>query len=248
MSQGSKKIIILHSVDSTNNYAMGMVKKGTASNGNTVFAMEQTRGKGRRGKRWDTAVGENITMSIVAEMQWLPVSQQFQLSVAVALACHDFFSRQTSESVRIKWPNDIFINDSKAGGILIENLIQGPLWQWSVIGLGMNINQVQFEAYGLSPVSLKQITGKKYDVLQMAEELRNLVWKRIDDLKKNNFLKMLEEYNGKLYAKDRLVMLKKQNIVFQTTITGVSASGQLITQDVMERKFNFDEVEFKGVV
>jgi BirA family biotin operon repressor/biotin-[acetyl-CoA-carboxylase] ligase len=248
MSQGSKKIIILHSVDSTNNYAMGMVKKGTASNGNTVFAMEQTRGKGRRGKRWDTIVGENITMSIVEEMQWLPVSQQFQLSVAVALACHDFFSRHTSESVRIKWPNDIFINDSKAGGILIESLIQGPLWQWSVIGLGMNINQVQFEAYGLSPVSLKQITGKKYDVLQMAEELRNLVWKRIDDLKKNNFLKMLEEYNGKLYAKDRLVMLKKQNIVFQTTITGVSASGQLITQDVMERKFNFDEVEFKGVV
>jgi BirA family transcriptional regulator, biotin operon repressor / biotin---[acetyl-CoA-carboxylase] ligase len=248
MSQGSKKIIILHSVDSTNNYAMGMVKKGTASNGNTVFAMEQTRGKGRRGKRWDTIVGENITMSIVAEMQWLPVSQQFQLSVAVALACHDFFSRHTSESVRIKWPNDIFINDSKAGGILIENLIQGHLWQWSVIGLGMNINQVQFEAYGLPPVSLKQITGKKYDVLQMAEELCILVLNRIDDLKKNNFLKMLEEYNGKLFAKDRLVTLKKQNIVFQTTITGVSASGQLITQDVLERKFNFDEVEFKGIV
>ena len=248
MPQGSKKIIILHSVDSTNNYAMAMVKKGTASNGNTVFAMEQTQGKGRLGKRWDTTVGENITMSIVAEMQWLPVSQQFQLSAAVALACHDFFSKHTSDTVRIKWPNDIFINDSKAGGILIENLIQGALWQWSVIGLGMNINQVQFEAYRLSPVSLKQITGKKYDVLQMAEELRNLVFKRIDYLKKNNFLKMFEEYNEKLYGKNQLVTLKKQNIVFQTTITGVSNAGQLITEDAMERHFNFDEVEFKGIV
>lgn len=248
MSSGSKKIIVLDSVDSTNNYAMAMVKKGVASHGNAVFALEQTKGKGRRGKKWDTALGENITMSIIVEMQWLPVSQQFQLSAAVALACYDFFSKHTSEAVRIKWPNDIFINDSKAGGILIENLIQGALWQWSVIGLGMNINQVQFEAYHLPPISLKQITGKEYDVLKLAEELHNLVLKRIDDLKKNLFSKMLEEYNENLYAKGRLITLKKQNIVFQTTITGVSDAGQLVTQDARERYFNFDEVEFKGIV
>jgi BirA family transcriptional regulator, biotin operon repressor / biotin---[acetyl-CoA-carboxylase] ligase len=248
MSSGSKKIILLDSVDSTNNYAMAMVKKRVASHGNAVFAKEQTNGKGRRGKEWTTSVGENITMSIIAEMQWLPVSQQFELSAAVALACYDFFSKHTLEAVRIKWPNDIFVNDSKAGGILIENLIQGALWQWSVIGLGMNVNQVQFETYRLPPISLKQITGKDYDVLKMAEELRTLVLKRIDDLKKNNFSKMLEEYNEKLYAKDRLVTLKKQNMVFQTTIIGVSDAGQLITQDALERRFNFDEVEFKGIV
>ena len=248
MSSGSKKIIVLDSVDSTNNYAMAMVKKGATNHGNAVFALEQTKGKGRRGKEWNTGVGENITMSIIAEMQWLPVSQQFELSAVVALACHDFFCKHTSEAVRIKWPNDIFVNDSKAGGILIENLIQGALWQWSVIGLGMNVNQVQFETYRLPPISLKQITGKDYDVLKMAEELRNLVLNRIDDLKKNNFSKMLEEYNEKLYAKDRLVTLRKQNMGFQTTIIGVSDAGQLITQDGLERRFNFDEVEFKGIV
>jgi BirA family biotin operon repressor/biotin-[acetyl-CoA-carboxylase] ligase len=248
MSPGSKKIIVLDSVDSTNNYAMAMVKKGVASHGNAVFALEQTKGKGRRGKQWNTSVGENITMSIVAEMQWLPVLQQFELSAAVALGCYDFFSKHTLEVVRIKWPNDIFINDSKAGGILIENLIQGALWQWSVIGLGMNVNQVQFETYRLPPISLKQITGKDYDVLKMAEELCKLVLKRIDDLKKNNFSKMLEEYNEKLYAKGQLVTLKKQNMVFQTAITGVSDAGHLITQDALERRFNFDEVEFKGIV
>lgn len=248
MSFGSKKIIILDSVDSTNNYAMAMIKKGAASNENAVFALQQTMGKGRRGKKWDTAVGENITMSIIVQMQWLTTSQQFQLSVAAALACYDLLSKYTSDAVRIKWPNDIFINDSKAGGILIENLIQGALWQWSVIGLGININQVQFESYHLPAVSLKKITGKEYDVLQMAEELRDLVLKRIGELKKNNFSKLVEEYNEKLYAKNKLVILKKQNIVFQTTIKGVSDTGQLITQDAMEKHFNFDEVEFKGIV
>jgi BirA family biotin operon repressor/biotin-[acetyl-CoA-carboxylase] ligase len=248
MSSGSKKIIVLDSVDSTNNYAMAMIKKGTASHENAVFALEQTKGKGRRGKNWDAAAGENITMSVIMEMQCLSISQQFELSAAVALACHDFFSKHTSDAVRIKWPNDIFINDSKAGGILIENLIQGALWQWSVIGLGMNINQVRFEACDSKPISLRQITGKKYDVLQMAKELQDLVLKRIDDLKKNNFSEMLEEYNENLYAKNRLVTLKRQNIIFQTNIIGVSDAGQLITQDTLERYFNFDEVEFKGIV
>jgi BirA family biotin operon repressor/biotin-[acetyl-CoA-carboxylase] ligase len=82
----------------------------------------------------------------------------------------------------------------------------------------------------------------------MAKELQDLVLKRIDDLKKNNFSEMLEEYNENLYAKNRLVTLKRQNIIFQTNIIGVSDAGQLITQDTLERYFNFDEVEFKGIV
>ncbi|MEO5649932.1 MAG: biotin--[acetyl-CoA-carboxylase] ligase [Ginsengibacter sp.] len=248
MALSSEKIIILNSVGSTNNYAMALIRRGEVISGNAVFAIEQTQGKGRRNKKWNASAGENILMSIVSEMQWLPVSQQFELSAAVALACHDFLSGYLSSGICIKWPNDLFINDSKAGGILIENLIQATLWQWSVMGIGININQVAFEECNLPPVSLKQITGKEYDVLQMVKELRGFVLKRMDDLKKNNFSKMLEEYNEKLYAKDRLVKLKKQNIVFQTTITGVSGSGQLITRDALERHFNFDEIEFKGIV
>ncbi len=124
---------------------MAMVQSNTVSSGDAVFAMEQTNGKGRRGKSWKSKIGENIVLSIIIEMQWLPVRQHFHLSVAVALGCLDFFSKFIKNGVKIKWPNDIFIYDRKAGGILIENVVKGNLWQWSVIGIGLNINQENFE-------------------------------------------------------------------------------------------------------
>ena len=86
-----QKLIILETVDSTNNYAMALIQKGDAESGNAIFAIEQTKGKGTRNKYWKSNNGENIILSIIFEMQWLPVQQQFYLSVAVALACFNFF-------------------------------------------------------------------------------------------------------------------------------------------------------------
>nr|MDQ6904839.1 biotin--[acetyl-CoA-carboxylase] ligase [Bacteroidota bacterium] len=132
MRLATKKFTILERVDSTNNYAMALIKKDLATSGEAVFAMEQTSGKGRRGKSWQSEKGENIMLTICAEMQWLRVQQQFQVSVAVAIGCVAFFSKYLKENIKIKWPNDIYINDSKAGGVLIENVIHGSLWQWAI--------------------------------------------------------------------------------------------------------------------
>jgi BirA family biotin operon repressor/biotin-[acetyl-CoA-carboxylase] ligase len=246
MPFSSNKILLLETVDSTNNYAMRLIQKGEATSGNAVFSMEQTSGKGRRGKDWLSKKGENIALTVTVQMQWLSVFHQFQLSVAAALAAHDFVSKYILVPTFIKWPNDIFINDSKAGGILIENVLKGTLWQWAVIGIGINVNQTDFESHSFS--SFKKITGQEYSVIQLAEELYRFILKRIEKLKDGNFNKMLQEYNENLFARDRWVKLKQSNIVFETKITGVSASGQLITHDALERHFNFDEVEFKGLV
>ena len=248
MPFSSNKILSLETVDSTNNYAMRLIQKGKATSGNAVFSMEQISGKGRRGKDWISKKGENITLSVMVEMQWLGVFHQFQLSAVAALAAHDLVSKYVSLNTFIKWPNDIFISDSKAGGVLIENVLKGTLWQWAVVGIGINVNQTNFEAYDFSATSLQKMTGKDYSVIKLAEELHQLVLKRIDELKDGNFRKMLDEYNEKLYAKEKLVKLKEGNIVFETRITGVSADGQLITHNALERRFNFDEVEFKGIV
>src|SRR5665647_408431 len=102
MPLASKKIILLESVDSTNNYAMAMIQKGQAVHGKGVFAREQTLGKGRRGKAWQSNKGDNIILSILAQMQWLPVIRQFELSVSVALGCHDFISKRSSLATSIK--------------------------------------------------------------------------------------------------------------------------------------------------
>lgn len=247
MSFSSKNMIILDTVDSTNNYAMGLIQERGIANEIAVFAHEQTSGKGRRGKQWESNKDENIILSIIAQMQWLPISQQFQLSVAAALSCFDFFEKYFLANLFIKWPNDIFINDSKAGGILIENLIKGKIWQWSVIGIGLNINQENFDNNKFIATSLKRETGKNYDVIKLAEELHESVLKRMEELKSGNFNKMLEEYNQHLYARNKWVKLKKNGQVFETKIISVSSLGELITKDDQERKFLFDEVEFKGL-
>jgi len=184
MQLTSPQLIILEKVDSTNNYAMAMVHNKAINSGDAVFAKEQSSGKGRRSKVWESEKEKNIIISIVAQMQWLPVQEQFKLSMAVALSCMEFLSRYINENVKIKWPNDIFINDSKAGGILIENVIQGNLWQWAIIGIGLNINQVHFNDDKLNAISLQQVTGKNYDVVRLVGELHKIVLKKITSLKK----------------------------------------------------------------
>ena len=244
MPEASKKFIILEKVDSTNNYAMGLVQKGVANSGDAVFAMEQTNGKGRRGKSWESLKGQNIILTVISDMQWLPVLSQFHLSVAAALACHDFLSGYVENDIKIKWPNDIFINDRKAGGILIENVIKGHLWQWATIGIGINVNQENFTTGSFIPISLKELTGKSFNVQTLAKELHENVLAKISDLKNGSYNKMLEAYNKNLFARYKNVKLKKGNIIFETTVQGISSSGELITKDAIERSFSFDEVEW----
>ena len=244
MLPAPKNFKILETIDSTNNYAMGMVQNGAGYSGDAVFALAQTHGKGRRNKVWKSGERQSILLSIITEMQWLPVLYQFRLSVAVALACHDFVSGYIKENVKIKWPNDIFINDRKAGGILIENAIKGNLWQWSVIGIGLNVNQPNFEKEDLSAISLKQLTGEEYDVVELGKELHKNVLARIDQLQSGDYDKMLESYNANLFARNKKVKLKKGNIVFETVIQNISPSGELIAKDAIERSFGFDEVEW----
>ena len=153
---------VLASVDSTNNYAMGQVHAGLAKHGEAWFAREQHSGRGQRSKQWVTQPGENIILSTVVE-PFLLIQQQFALSAAIALACHRFFSKYAGEETKLKWPNDLYWRDRKAGGILVENVLKGQDWKFAIAGMGININQTSFPDHLTYPVSLKQITGKTFD-------------------------------------------------------------------------------------
>lgn len=235
---------ILDTVDSTNNYAMAMVKAGRACHGMLWFTQEQTAGKGQRGKNWIMEPGKNIAMSLVLKPEKLQIKQQFQLNAAIALACFDFFSGYAGEETKIKWPNDMFWRDRKAGGVLIENIFQGKDWKWAVVGIGININQTKFDKSLVNPVSLKQITGKDFDTLVLAKKLYELLMKKVSGQKVNSAEKMMQIYNSQLYKLNRSVVLKKDNIKFETVIKAVTIQGCLITVDKMERQFNFGEVEW----
>jgi BirA family transcriptional regulator, biotin operon repressor / biotin---[acetyl-CoA-carboxylase] ligase len=254
--------IELGSVDSTNNYAMAQAAAGSAQHGTLYFAHDQWAGKGQRGRTWSSKPGENIILSAVLEPVALVSSQAFTLSACVALACHDLFSRYAgSEATRIKWPNDLYWGDRKAGGILIENSFRGDRWAFAVAGIGVNINQTDFSALSdlrpeetaRNPVSLRQITGQSYDAVQLARELGTCLDLRYRELEggvstnrssAGGVSGLLAQYNDRLYRLGQEVRLRKDNAVFDTVITGVSPQGHLLTKDVLEREFYFGEVEW----
>ncbi len=231
-------------IDSTNNYAMGQVHAGLASHGAAFFAHHQTAGKGQRSKSWLTGAGEAIALSIVLEPLFLPPHRQFELSMITSLACMDLLQKYVADDLKIKWPNDLYWRDRKAGGILIENGIQGSDWRFSIAGIGININQESFPEALSNPVSLQQITGKSHEPAILAKQLCDALEVRWQQLKQNQPGPLLNDYNQLLYKKDQPVRLKKDNAVFETTIRSVTLQGELLTTDTLDRNFVFGEVEW----
>ncbi|HXB44541.1 MAG TPA: biotin--[acetyl-CoA-carboxylase] ligase [Puia sp.] len=232
----------LASVDSTNNYAMAQAHAGKAFHGNVFFAHEQTQGKGQRGKKWVAAPGENIMMSVVLVPEKLPINEQFLLSASIALSCYDLLNKYLPGEISIKWPNDLYIGDRKAGGILIDNILSGNNWKYAIVGIGININQTQFEEFLINPASLRQATGKTFDVTDLARELCSCIEKRNAQLQLEKMDEIIAEYNQHLYKRTKQVQLKKGDKVFKTTIVEVTAKGKLITVDKKQRSFDFGEV------
>jgi BirA family biotin operon repressor/biotin-[acetyl-CoA-carboxylase] ligase len=245
MPQNSKNIFHLPIVDSTNNYAMALIENKQATDELTIVTDEQSDGKGRHGNQWLSTKCENAMLSLILNMSWLPLKRQFELSAAISLAVCEFLERKTREKVFIKWPNDIFINDSKAAGILIENKIQGTLWQWAVVGVGCNINQVDFAGLNnISVTSLKKVTGDNYKMEEIIAEIRIALIEKVNALKQDQFLEILDDYNQRLYAKDEKVVFRKGGQELDMTIKSVTREGKLVVFDETERIYDFDEIKF----
>ena len=239
--------IELQSVDSTNNYALQLIHEGLAQHGTLVLAHHQTAGKGQRGKTWVAEAGRNLTMSLIIKPGKLLPGNQFRLSCAVAIGTLRSFRQYAGNEVKIKWPNDIYWRDRKAGGILIENLIRSgnettDPWPWSVIGIGINVNQPAFPEGIGNPVSLMQITGKTYSIPDLARSLAAEILSATSQ--PDHFPTQLAEYNSHLFKKGEQVTLKKGSRVFATRIEGVDETGCLVTRNGIEEEFTFGEVEW----
>lgn len=243
-------VIELLSIDSTNNYALSLLKQENLTerqeplqHGSAVFAHEQYAGKGQRGKTWQSRKGENVHLSVVLHPQKIGLHRQFLLIALVALSVRTVFERHAKSDIVIKWPNDIYFGDRKACGILIENIISGREWKWAVAGIGININQVDFSAVtDRQPVSLRQITGKSFDCLPLALEVRDEIVLRYE---KADFSRLIDEYNHFLYKKNETVSFEKDHALFNGIVKNVSADGKLHVQaGTTPFSFDFGEVKW----
>lgn len=240
----SRTFSILDSVDSTNNYAMGQVHAGLAKHGMAWFANTQSVGKGQRGKAWLSNPCDNIILSIVIQPNPGDDPSRFFYPATIALTCITFLHSLTGENFTIKWPNDVYWGDRKAGGILIENVIRGTKWKWSVIGIGININQTRFPVELNNPVSIKNICGREYSPISLAKQLHVYILNRLEQNIQKMEMSIIAEYNVFLYKKNAEVKLRKNKLVFKTHIKEVDLLGNLHTKDAIERSFAFGEVEW----
>lgn len=219
-----------------------------AQSGMAIFTHNQVAGKGQRGKTWASEKDVNIAISIILNPFPIKLANQFQLSASVATAVLEFFMKHAGDTTKIKWPNDLYWQDRKAGGILIENIISSATeiskWEWSIIGIGININQTSFSPDLLNPVSLKQITGKDFDIITLAKEVCNCLDTQLKELMNDGFDLIYKKYNQHLYKSDEKVKFKKGNRLFEATVKNVSHTGKLLVQHSLEEEFDFGEIEW----
>ncbi len=234
------QLIELESVDSTNNYAMARIHEGLASDGMVYLTRHQWAGKGQRGKSWISEPGQNLMMSLIIEPSPLNLTQQFLFSAAIALAILDLVKGFQNSNWKIKWPNDIYWNDRKAGGLLIESVVTGQTWSWAIVGIGLNLNQSSFPVEIPNAISLNQITGARYEPVAIARELVPGIRKQILILQKT-LDQILRRLNDSLYKKDQVIALRKNDELFVSALKAVDSNGLLVTE---AGKFKSGEVEW----
>lgn len=222
-----------------------VAEKGSRlSEGYTVITHHQTQGRGQRGNTWEAEAGKNLTFSVLMRPVWLPVSKQFGLSMAVALAVHDMLSDFDTD-FRIKWPNDIiWQNKQKICGILIENTVQSGRLTHSIIGIGININQQHF--VDRKAVSLSKIAGQKIDKEAVLERLLSCLEARYLQLR-TYYDKLKSDYLNHLlhFGQEADYKRTADGWLFSGKITDVSDHGLLLIETATGPKtFGFKEIAF----
>jgi BirA family biotin operon repressor/biotin-[acetyl-CoA-carboxylase] ligase len=238
-------IIRIKSAISTNLFLKEKLKGQALEEETVVSADIQTAGRGQTGTSWEAEPYKNITCSLLLYPVFLPVKQHFLLSETVALGVKELLDDYI-KNVTVKWPNDIYFEDRKLAGILIENELSGWEFSQSVIGIGLNVNQEIFTSNAPNPISLKQITGKNFDLDNLMEKMIRKILYWYDQLKTGRSDRISQAYQDCLYRRNGFYCYEDKNGRFNARIQSVAENGflHLITDESEERCYAFKEVSF----
>lgn len=244
-----KQLFHLTTVDSTNLYAKSYIAKSSPIDGTVILADEQTAGRGQMGNIWQAASGKNLTFSIVYKTNFLLAKEQYWLTMAVSLAVRAAVEKLLIEChspsiTRIKWPNDVYVDDKKICGILIENTIQGSFLNYSIIGVGLNVNQINFPN-NIQATSLQLLTKMETNRIDFFKNSLASVEHFYLLLKSKKFEQLKKEYIESLYQYNVVSKYKKEEQVFEGKIIDVDEIGNLVLETAAKNlKFGFKEISF----
>lgn len=233
------EIIHLTNITSTNDYLLSLKSQEDI----VAVSDYQTRGKGMGTNRWESEPGKNLLFSILLHPTWIPVNQQYLLSMAEAVALCDTL-REVTDDITIKWPNDIYWKDKKISGTRIDVNLSGGILADMVIGTGINVNQTEFLSDAPNPVSLKQITGREHDREALLKDILKRFQPLQQMLKDGGTEEIVRLYHERLYRKEGMHGYKDANGTFMAAIDYVEPSGilHLTLEDGTKREYMFKEV------
>lgn len=234
-------MIYLPSCHSTNTRAAEIVQKKPVNEGAIFITDHQHSGRGQRGNQWESEPYKNYTFSIFLRPSFLNLDSHFYLNIIISMGLVKFLSRY-KDGFEVKWPNDIYYKGKKIAGILIENSIKGNEFQHCIVGVGLNINQKNFN--NESATSLSRIIGRDIDLILSFEQLLLDLEYYYSLLIEGEFNALLKSYHEKLMWMNEPHQFKSSS-VFEGVIKGINQSGQLMIESNAELMFfNFKEVEF----
>ena len=236
-------MIYLPQCHSTNEEASKYAASNENIEGTVLMTDFQNAGRGQRGNVWESEREKNIMASVILNPKFINPTAQFSLHTVCSLAIFDTLFPLIGRKLKIKWPNDIYYGDKKICGILIENSIRRNSIDTSIIGIGLNVNQLNFKTENAT--SLKEIMMKELDRNDLTENLLQHLEKRYLQLKSNKISALRTEYALKLYRINETHIFESNEGKFIGEILGVNEYGQLlIQQDSVLNAYDFKEVKF----
>ena len=229
---------------STNDWMMNRLSEEDFLDGTIVISNHQTKGRGQRGSSWVSKANESLTFSILLKPTFVKTSEIFGISICVALGIFDCLSSFQS-GFKIKWPNDIYFQDKKIGGVLIENVLGKTNCHQSIIGIGLNVNQLHFNHLP-NAISLKQIIKEHISIESLLDQLCKTIEFRYLQLQEFEFTLLKNKYLENLYLFNEKHCYKIFGKLIYGEIVDVMLSGrlQLKLEDGRLCDFDIKEVSF----
>lgn len=219
-------IMHLSTIDSTNNFLLRLIETNQATHEMVVNARFQNQGRGQETNTWESDPYQNLTFSLLLKPDYLKSSSMFYLNQAISLAIIDYLE-ENHIYARIKWPNDILVGCKKIAGILIENSFLGDLYQYAVIGIGLNVNQEYFADLQHKAISMKNLLGKDTNIDIALHRLLNAIHQRLKFLKRGDFSTIYEDYKHHLHLYQCWATYQNNEEYFKGKIIDVKPTGEL---------------------
>lgn len=240
-----EKIIRLKEIDSTNRF-LRELKDEQEDEMVVAVADFQTAGKGQGSHTWESEAGKNLLFSIKVNPRWVPVRQQFLLSMAGAIAIKEALETYV-DGITLKWPNDVYWNDKKISGTLIETSIDSKGIKTCIFGIGINVNQEAFHSDAPNPVSLRQILGHEVDKDELLQKVIESFRRYYELLRRADYMDVSGIYHLSLYRRKGFHRYEDADGDFEGAFVEVEDDGHLILHDKQGviRSYSFGEVKFK---